>query len=138
MIVYDSRKCLGLGVLCRFYGSAFPRAVPYALISMAFSIYLSAHRVEFFNTPKVFFHPYAHQVFAITAGFLLVFRSQLAYQRFWEGRSAMANMQSKWSDSAMQSMLYDDCDGESSLQSEVYRLRMAHLFSLLHACSVQV
>ena len=52
-----------------------------------------------------------HQVFAITASFLLVFRSQLAYQRFWEGRTAIAGMQAKWSDSAAQAVLFSDTDG---------------------------
>ena len=34
-------------------------------------------------------HPYAHQVFSLSVTFLLTYRSQLAYQRFWEARTHM-------------------------------------------------
>ena len=74
---------------------------------------------------------------ALTAGFLLVFRSQLAYQRWWEGRTQLALMQAKWSDCAAQAVLFDDMDGEVPIESEVYRFRIIHLFSLLHAVSIQ-
>jgi len=140
MIVYDGKACLGMGVLCRLYGSAFPRALPYALVSTLFAWWIAQNRDENLHTSsenKVFYHPYAHQVFAITASFLLVFRSQLAYQRYWEGRTAIAAMQAKWSDSAAQAVLFSDTDGEPSQSLEMYRLRIIHLFSLLHAVAIQ-
>lgn len=107
------------------------------MISVAVSIALSLNRQRLFEEPKIFYHPYAHQVFAIVAGFLLVFRSQLAYQRFWEARTQLAYMQAKWSDAAMMAVIFDDADGEPSLETEVYRMRMIHLFSLLHALAIQ-
>jgi len=61
MIEYDNRKWCGLGVVFRVYGSSFPRALPYALISLAFSIYLSENRGALLIDNQVFFHPYAHQ-----------------------------------------------------------------------------
>ena len=126
MITYNNRKWMGLGVVFRVYGSSFPRALPYALISLAFSIYLSENRAELLTNDQVFYHPYAHQVMALSASFLLVFRSQLAYQRFWEGRTQLALMQAKWSDAAAQAVLFDDMDGEVPIESEVYRLRVVH------------
>jgi len=107
------------------------------MISVAVSIALSLNRQELFEEPKIFYHPYAHQLFAIVAGFLLVFRSQLAYQRFWEARTQLAYMQAKWSDAAMMAVIFDDADGEPSLETEVYRMRITHLFSLLHALAIQ-
>jgi len=137
MINYDSRRFLGLSVLCRFYGSSFPRAMPYCVISLVISIIFSAYREDWLMDSQIFYHPYAHQVFAITAGFLLVFRSQLAYQRFWEARTHLTTMQAKWSDAAMQAVIFDDMDGEVTIESEIYRLRIIHLFSLLHALAIQ-
>ena len=141
MLDYDGRKWMGLGVLFRLYGSALPRALPYALVSLGFALYLCANRNELLgdnnSRDRVFFHPYAHQVMYITVAFLLVFRSNLAYQRFWEGRTQLALMQAKWSDAAAQAVLFDDMDGEVPIESEVYRFRIVHLFSLLHAVSIQ-
>jgi len=34
-------------------------------------------------------HPYAHQAYTLCVTFLLTYRSQLAYQRFWEARTHM-------------------------------------------------
>ena len=34
-------------------------------------------------------HPYVHQAFTLCVTFLLTYRSQLAYQRFWEARTHM-------------------------------------------------
>jgi hypothetical protein len=68
MLDYDGRKWMGLGVLCRFYGSAIPRALPYAIVSLAFSIYLSQNRADLLgsnnDSDRVFWHPYAHQEIA--------------------------------------------------------------------------
>lgn len=111
--------------------------MPYCIVSVAVSIMLSQNRESLFEEPKIFYHPYAHQVFAIVAGFLLVFRSQLAYVRFWEGRTQLSLMQAKWSDAAAQAVIFDDADGEPSVKQEVYRLRMVHLFSLMHALAIQ-
>lgn len=46
-------------------------------------------------------------------------------------------MQAKWSDAAAQAVIFDDMDSEPNLQTEVYRLRIVHLFSLLHATAIQ-
>ena len=53
-------------------------------------------------------HPYVHQIFAITVSFLLTYRSQLAYQRFWEGRTMLQTMSSRWKDAALQLYIFDD------------------------------
>jgi hypothetical protein len=53
-------------------------------------------------------HPYAHQVFSISCTFLLTYRSQLAYQRFWEARSNMQMMSSRWCDAVSCFFIFED------------------------------
>lgn len=72
MIRY-SKKYWGLHVLFRWYGSAFPRALPFSLASAAIAGVLAS----FFPTSTtwdLFKHPYPFQTFAFIAGFMVVFR----------------------------------------------------------------
>ena len=40
--------------------------------------------------------------------FLLTYRSQLAYQRFWEARSNLQMMTARWTDAATSLFIFDD------------------------------
>lgn len=71
MIIYD-KSFWGFGVLVRMYGSAFPRALPFSLLSCIIAGVLS----YFYATEldEEFVHPYPFQTFAFIAGFMVVFR----------------------------------------------------------------
>ena len=43
-----------------------------------------------------------HEVFTYVLGFVLVFRINLAYGRWWEGRGHIEQMSSQWFDVAQQ------------------------------------
>jgi len=85
-------------------------------------------------------HPYVHQIFAITVSFLLTYRSQLAYQRFWEGRTNLQMMSARWKDAALQLFIFDDqvdkdkpAAGPNREASQAaYRGKVLHLMSVLH------
>ena len=47
-------------------------------------------------------HPYTHNMLALLASFVLTYRSQLAYQRFWEARTMLQQMSARWVDAATQ------------------------------------
>eukprot|EP00294_Goniomonas_avonlea_P006198 CAMPEP_0114550130 /NCGR_PEP_ID=MMETSP0114-20121206/5908_1 /TAXON_ID=31324 /ORGANISM="Goniomonas sp, Strain m" /LENGTH=475 /DNA_ID=CAMNT_0001734881 /DNA_START=62 /DNA_END=1490 /DNA_ORIENTATION=+ len=94
-------------------------------------------------TPSVFKgilqEPYAHQVFAVSVGFLMVFRASFSYNRLWEGRTALNMMTGKWTDSMNQMVTYDRVVTEGPAVNDSYRFirSQVHLHSLLHAVALQ-
>jgi len=130
MIIYD-KKYFGTGLIFRVYGSAIVRAIPQAVLSVIFYFLL-----HFFAPPSDteftkgrypeesdstlgkfndwYDHPYAVGVLITSCTFLITYRANFAYQRYWEAAGAVHSMMSKWMDSAtqtggfhMQSKLYD-------------------------------
>lgn len=131
MIVYD-KALWGVKVLFRVYGSPFPRAIPFALASA-----FAALAIELFAADEAhswWLHPYPYQVFSFIVGFILVFRSNSAYQRFWEGRTTIQIMSSKWADALTQLLVFDSTSPDHVSEFEI---EILHLVSLLHAISLQ-
>mmetsp|Transcript_2320 Transcript_2320/g.5445 ORF Transcript_2320/g.5445 Transcript_2320/m.5445 type:complete len:406 (+) Transcript_2320:23-1240(+) len=135
MIEYESGGLLGgLGVLTQLSGSVFPRVLPYGLWASALTILIHFTAREYFSL-ETLAHPYAHQVFAISVGFLLVFRSNLSYQRFWEGLSNVQQMSTKWDDACLQLVAFEEAENEPDGQR--FKFCAIHLFCLLHASAIQ-
>ena len=119
-MLYETKKWGGFAVLwqlfCKFdtTGSVFPATIPYMLVSatiagfiklderLGWNIFSSLHDDTLFDST------YALQVWATSVGFLLVFRGNLAYQRFWEGRIAIARFSSYLQDTALMCVCYDE------------------------------
>ena len=94
MLIY--RKSLGgLPLLLRVTGSSLPRALPPAFIS-AFLALLFEATISHKTLSLLFEHPYPFQVFGVIVAFSLVFRTNVAYGRFWETRSMTTVMSTKW------------------------------------------
>ena len=51
---------------------------------------------DFLN--HIFAHPYPYTVFANLVGFTLVFRNNIAYNRYWEGITQLRQMSARWGD----------------------------------------
>ena len=79
---------------------------------------------------------YGYQVFTAVLGFVLVFRCQLAYSRFWDGRSAVERMSSNWCDAAIKSVVFDSKSKRSLQDIRSFRNRIVSLISMLHACAL--
>jgi len=99
MIPY-SKQWWGVHLLFRIYGSALPRTLPFVLLSGSLSVF-------FFYIPSksywtsLFLHPYPYQLLAFIIGFILVFRNNLAYSRYWEGRTQLAALMGNLTDVAI-------------------------------------
>eukprot|EP01043_Picozoa_sp_COSAG02_P008002 COSAG02_NODE_248_length_27133_cov_45.131723_20_plen_642_part_00 len=148
MIVYDTKKYNGLVVLlqalvrCNWEGSVLPDVLPYAatasLVSVAikldehfqWDLFTSVHDNTLFD------HSYSLQVWATCVGFLLVFRGNLAYQRFWEGRSAIARFSSYLQDATMSAICFDEANKEMNQYRE-WKKELLHQSSLLHTLALQ-
>eukprot|EP00898_Chlorokybus_atmophyticus_P003462 jgi/Chlat1/4116/Chrsp26S04139 len=105
MIRYG-KEWWGIKLLFRVHGSPFPRALPFALLSTCVSVALALPLRPYFE--GVMRHPYPYSVFAFVLGFILVFRGNFGYQRYWEARTMLQQMSAKWGDAAMQTLLFDE------------------------------
>mmetsp|Transcript_46649 Transcript_46649/g.129797 ORF Transcript_46649/g.129797 Transcript_46649/m.129797 type:complete len:716 (-) Transcript_46649:63-2210(-) len=67
-------------------------------------------------------------------GFLIVFRAQQAYSRFWEGCTAISNMQAEWFDATSSLIAFCKSSMASKRDVTLFQHTMIRLMSLLNAC----
>ena len=95
-----------MNLLFRVNGSAIYRAAVPGLLS---TIVLILIRVYFHDNDccdDQVKHPYAIGILVTSITFLLVFRVQQAYARYWEAASAIHHMMSKWMDAVVHTAAY--------------------------------
>jgi len=107
---------------------------------------------------KFISHPYAFQLFAYMLGFLIVFRTNFAYQRYWEAMGALQAMGAKWIDGVCMGIVFDAGRSDDHLLNgmfDIHSLRshettkvkggpahseyaqdLCHLCSLMHALAL--
>lgn len=95
MIVYQS-GIFGLQNLLRMQGSPVYKVIVPTACSTGFLL-LVAHgpRIDLHEERSVQ-HPYSLAAFIGFFSFLLTFRLNYSYQRYWEGATAVHHMLSKW------------------------------------------
>lgn len=104
MIPYDS-SLLGFGLILRVHGSALWKAfIPACFSTLLVILYVyttgfDIHETSYKNT-GAFVHPYVITAYITFFSFLLTFRLNYAYQRYWEGATAVFQMLSKFLDVA--------------------------------------
>ena len=132
MLVYR-KLYLGLPLLLRCVGSSIPAAVLPALVSawiaLCLEIYGDAAVLD-----NIFVHPYPFQVFAYILAFALVFRTNTAHGRYWEARTSIGQMSSKWGDAAAFALSFDLA---GAAPDDAFQARLVHQFSLMHALALQ-
>lgn len=140
MIKYDQRTFAGVLVICRCAGTIFNRRI---MIPSCFACTLLLTKkicTEYgYEMGDAFIHPFPFQFFSFLLGFVIVFRTNLTYERFWEGRTAIELMTSKWSDVALQSLVFDSplCKTPQQDPEHVRFMRqLLSALSLLHAVAL--
>ena len=113
MIVYQP-GVFGIRNLFRMNGSPVYKVAIPTVCSTGFLLFL-AYADTRLNRERSVQHPYPLTAFIGFFSFLLTFRLNFAYQRYWEGATAVHQMLSKWLDVAMtlaawhyQAHSYDD------------------------------
>lgn len=161
MIRY-TKGWFGINLIFRIAGTSWPYGVVPGAISCAISIVL-AYWKEADSTirdrPEFIDHPYGFQLFAYLLGVVIVFRTNFAYQRYWEAMGALQGMAAKWLDGACMGIVFDAggannlplLHGALDAQSEgphpqtkdkggpvhnVFFADICHLCSLLHALAL--
>ena len=89
-------------------GSPFPRIILYSSLITCLAGVLEASDFQLVTSSRTlngstgFIHPYPFQIWAFLVGFGLIFRTNLAYGRYWDARLSLSVVSSKWSDAALQ------------------------------------
>jgi len=78
----------------------------------------------------------AYSGFSLVLGFLVVFRTQLAYNRFWEGVTAAHRMCSEWCDSSSSILAFTKVSKVSTQQKVEFERKYIKFLSLLHGIAV--
>ena len=139
----------GLGLLLRMSGSVLPRAFVFGALAGVYAGLFEGYLSELAG--EMFVHPYPYHSIALITGFGLIFRLNLSMQRYWEARSMVQNMASKWLDGAIQVLAFDEAGlGEAipenmtieaweakQRSAAAFRTLALHLFSLLHGLAMQ-
>mmetsp|Transcript_60801 Transcript_60801/g.144879 ORF Transcript_60801/g.144879 Transcript_60801/m.144879 type:complete len:537 (+) Transcript_60801:84-1694(+) len=144
--VYTRQKsCWFLRNLVQIEGSVFPTSVlvslPPAIIA---GIMVPLHATDIFEkyssgdpvSERVFTNSAVWSGFTFLVGFMVVFRTSHAYNRFWEACASVRKMGADWFDSCSALMSFSrtsqaDPDAVLAFQNKVIRL-----FSMLHAVAL--
>jgi predicted membrane chloride channel (bestrophin family) len=129
----------GLFLLLQVEGSPAVRAIAPALLSAILALILDLY-TALGGTRLLMEHPYPYQIFCFVVGFLLVFRTTFAYNRYQLALQHLTIMTSKWGDVALQILSFDtmkSTDGVEVEERQKFRSEVVHLVSLLHAVSLQ-
>mmetsp|Transcript_17849 Transcript_17849/g.31260 ORF Transcript_17849/g.31260 Transcript_17849/m.31260 type:complete len:493 (-) Transcript_17849:207-1685(-) len=151
MILYDNQE--QLGTLLHLNGNVVYRVIPVAVavsaVSFGFAVFYKYYEEssESFWAPLVE-HPFGAQTISSAVSFALVWRTTLAWARYWDACTQSSFMYSKWSDSyttLISFINYADksIEGKTDAESlkkaadlKEVRNSLAHNFSLLSAlCS---
>lgn len=109
MIVYDSGD-YHLAFLFRLQGSAFPKAALFGLPSTALAVLFS---MLLDKSPEVQFlkqldRSSVWSASILVVGLLLAFRTNKAYDRFWEGTTLVQQMRAEWFEAASNLMAFSE------------------------------
>ena len=106
-MLWYRKSWLGASMLFRCFGSTLPESVlPAAASAILASLMEFLVPAETLDT--AFLHPYPFQVFSYIVAFALVFRTNVANTRYWEARTQVGTMGSKWGDSAALALSFEE------------------------------
>lgn len=109
------KGALGINLLFRFHGSGLYRAMIPGLLSTCLYLLINLQfrknqAVTQTNTKEEMeddlSHPYAVGVLVSSVSFLIVFRANFAYQRYWDACGSVFHLMSKWLDATTHTASY--------------------------------
>eukprot|EP00747_Dinoflagellata_sp_TGD_P197282 gnl/TRDRNA2_/TRDRNA2_68475_c0_seq1.p1 gnl/TRDRNA2_/TRDRNA2_68475_c0~~gnl/TRDRNA2_/TRDRNA2_68475_c0_seq1.p1 ORF type:complete len:399 (+),score=68.38 gnl/TRDRNA2_/TRDRNA2_68475_c0_seq1:167-1363(+) len=164
-MIHYNKGYAGLALVFRLVGTTWPHGIVPGMLSASIGLVLSL--LEDVNEvisdeDRFVKNPYPFQLFAYLVGFVLVFRTNFGYQRYWEALDAVQRMGAKWLDGACMAIAFDapgdlsqpmlrssvkpPPDGGAGASAEnkpagvdhsVFFIEVVHLFSMMHALALQ-
>mmetsp|Transcript_135060 Transcript_135060/g.269522 ORF Transcript_135060/g.269522 Transcript_135060/m.269522 type:complete len:586 (-) Transcript_135060:65-1822(-) len=140
MIHYDPGTW-GILFAFRIKGSVFPKSLVWAAPCSVTSVIL---HIIIADNPAIFHQVGAGDVgasvltgFTFILGFLVVFRSQQAYSRWWEGGTLLQQLRGEWFNAYSCLLAFCNASPEKSEEVLVFQHRLARLCSLLYFTAIQ-
>lgn len=134
MITYDTGKWSIMFAL-RLRGSVFPRACLWAILSAALAVIVNFFYFDRTGSNSIISSTWFSYSFLLS--FLVVFRTQQAYARYWEGASTLCSVRGDFVNAA--SCIFAFCSSDSSKKVDVlhFQHHIVRLMSLLHCSGLQ-
>mmetsp|Transcript_43080 Transcript_43080/g.116157 ORF Transcript_43080/g.116157 Transcript_43080/m.116157 type:complete len:534 (-) Transcript_43080:179-1780(-) len=139
MISYDASD-MGIFFILRWKGSVFPKALFWAIPNAIFAILLHTYaRME-----QSGLHPMnmtgVHILWAgytSVLGFLIVFRNNQAYTRFWEGATLINQVRGEWFNAVSTLIAFCNQAKDVRDQVEYFQATLVRLASMLYCSALQ-
>ncbi|CAK0891523.1 unnamed protein product [Prorocentrum cordatum] len=114
-------------------------ALPCALLAVSLNLLKEMYPESALKQLEGDFSAHVHQGFSFVLGFLIVFRTQQAYSRWWEGGTLLQELRGEWFNafSNLMAFLNHDDDPEIRAKVELFKHKMARLFSLLYGTGIE-
>lgn len=123
----------GLRFIFRIKGSVLQKALAFGIPSSIVAVILNifAPRVDIEGVDTVWSN------YTFVLGFLIVFRNNLAYSRFWEGASLIQQVRGEWLNAVSSLIAFSNqADGKKSDVAKFQHL-LVRLMSMLHCSALQ-
>eukprot|EP00929_Paragymnodinium_shiwhaense_P027134 TRINITY_DN15998_c0_g2_i1.p1 TRINITY_DN15998_c0_g2~~TRINITY_DN15998_c0_g2_i1.p1 ORF type:complete len:630 (-),score=115.89 TRINITY_DN15998_c0_g2_i1:130-2019(-) len=135
---YDSGDW-GFSLIWGLRASVFPKAVvmavPNALIAIAIGYYLGPKREKYEDASEKMTELFAY--FTSIQFFVLFFRSNVAYSRWWEGGTLLQQVRGEWFNAYSSLIAMSSTKPDDAERVEVYHHQLARFMSVLFCCALQ-
>lgn len=134
----------GIAFIWRFHGSVFPRgvawAIPAAVLSASICPFVEEWRVSDWK-------PSEDQLkngmliwsgYNFVLGFLLVFRTQQAYSRFWEGSTLLQEVRGEWFNAVSSLVAFSTRQQAKQTEVREFQHLLVRLMSMLYCTALQL
>lgn len=133
-----------LALICKLRGSVFPIAFTWAVPSAMFS-YAIAHYCNILEkeAPLGMLEDLSSRVnslwsaYTFIVGFLVVFRTQQAYGRYWEGATLLRQARAEWFHAYSSLIAFSAGARDKKLQVEAFQHQVVRLMSMLNCVALQ-
>eukprot|EP00929_Paragymnodinium_shiwhaense_P115911 TRINITY_DN8507_c0_g3_i2.p1 TRINITY_DN8507_c0_g3~~TRINITY_DN8507_c0_g3_i2.p1 ORF type:complete len:497 (-),score=47.25 TRINITY_DN8507_c0_g3_i2:368-1858(-) len=131
----------GVGLICSKHGSVFPRALTWSTTSAIMAVvwcyaFRSIWGEDYPDVGGTSF-TIVWGGFTFTVGFLLVFRTQIAFARFWEGATALWGVKGVWVNVVSNLLAFTTSDSSKSREVEAFQHFLVRLMSTLYSVSLE-
>eukprot|EP00929_Paragymnodinium_shiwhaense_P087272 TRINITY_DN47508_c0_g1_i1.p1 TRINITY_DN47508_c0_g1~~TRINITY_DN47508_c0_g1_i1.p1 ORF type:complete len:675 (+),score=117.64 TRINITY_DN47508_c0_g1_i1:46-2025(+) len=136
---YESGKW-GFSLVWGWYASVFPRAfaiaMPNALLAFLLGTFsngpVASLEDESAKTGVSLFGAFSSVLF-----FVLYFRSNVAYSRWWEGGTLLQQVRGEWFNAYSSLIAFSNADPKKDAEVEAFHHMLARLMSMLFCCALQ-
>lgn len=130
-----------LAVICQRRGSVFPKAVVFAIPAAFFAVMLHWTSSQYgIVLADLFDASTSGQIWTgynFVLSFLLVFRTQNAYARYWEGGTLLTRTSGQWRSAVSSCFAFCSPDPKKAAEVKSFQKRLMQLASLLHCMMLQ-